>query len=286
MTMPVTPCGNNDGFGGGWGEGGWFWIILIVLLFGGWGYGGYGGFGGARATESTSVYEGYVLNNDMSILNRAIADQTLLVDRKFEGVTNGLCDGFYTTAQQINGVTQSIADSNYAIQNAITQTQINAMQNQNALQTQIAGCCCDNKALLADVQYNMATQNCATNNAINTNFGNLRYEMAAQDCQIRQTVNDVGRNLVDVQNGNTQAILAAIQSIKDDAKDEKIATLTAKLSDARLIANNNAQTAVFTTAINDAVERLTPKPPVAAFQVPAPWQYSGCNCGYNNGCGC
>lgn len=130
----------------------------------------------------------------------------------------------------------------------------------------MASCCCDQR-------YETATK-----------FADLNYNIATQDCATRQTVNDVGRNLADVQNANTQAILAAIQSIKDDAKDEKILSLQNQVSDMKLIANNNAQTTIFTNAINDAVQRLQPPMPIPAFQVNNPWQYSGCGC--NTGCGC
>lgn len=126
FTMPVQPAYNGGGFGDGYGGGWFFWIIIILVLFGGWGY-GYGGGAGFGGRETTSVYEGYVLNNDMSVLNKAVTDAYSMTERKLDGISNGLCDGFYTQAQLINGVTQSIADSNYAIQNGMTQNRIAAM---------------------------------------------------------------------------------------------------------------------------------------------------------------
>ena len=49
MVMPVTPMygGGNGGFGGFGGD--WGWIILLLLLAGGWGNGF--GFGGNRGGE-------------------------------------------------------------------------------------------------------------------------------------------------------------------------------------------------------------------------------------------
>ena len=42
MVMPVTPMGNNGGFGGFCGD--WGWIILLLLVCGnGFGFGGFGG---------------------------------------------------------------------------------------------------------------------------------------------------------------------------------------------------------------------------------------------------
>ena len=51
-TMLVSPT--NSGFGGNGGFGGdWGWIILLLLLAGGggWGMGGFGGFGGSMGYD-------------------------------------------------------------------------------------------------------------------------------------------------------------------------------------------------------------------------------------------
>lgn len=292
FTMPVVPqCyGNNGGlFGGDGYGGGWFWII-IILLFAGYGWGNGNGWGNG----SGSVMDSYVLNSDFSTLSRQIdsgfsntngliinsADQ---LQRQVTSVADGICSLGYDQLGQMNNINNTVTSTGQNILNAINNSSINAMQDTNALTAQLTSCCCDNRAATKDLQYALATQSCATDNLISTSFGNLRYDMAAQDCAIKQTVNDVGRNLADVQNANTQAVLAAIQSIKDDAKDEKIASLQSQLSDARLIANNNAQTAIFTDAINDAVSKLTPPTPIPAFSVNPPFVYSGCGC---SSCGC
>lgn len=278
VTMNVAPTGTTGSgglCGGNWGEGGWFWLIIILILFGGWGYGNGGFGGGAKTTESTSVFEGYTLNNDMSILNKAITDQTLLVDRKFEGVTNGLCDGFYTTSQQINNVTQSIADSNYAIQNAITTSRIAGMQDSFGLQsaingvnvnnntntqaitaqltglgTQLQQCCCDAK-------YQSATQ-----------FADLNYRMAEQNCQTRQAIADSTAAVTANQDANTRAIL-------DFLTQDKISALTAENASLKAAANNAAQT-------YEIVSQLRTPTPIPSYSVPNPY----CNCNCNIGCGC
>ena len=74
-----------NGTNGAFGDGAW-WIIIIIILFGGWGRNnGFGGNGGG-----TSVYEGYVLNNDFSQLSKQISDTYNMTDRKLDGISNGL----------------------------------------------------------------------------------------------------------------------------------------------------------------------------------------------------
>lgn len=258
LTMPVVPAGGN-GFGSGFGgDGAWFiWIILIIAIFGGWGYGnGFGGFGGG-SRESTSVYEGYVLNNDMSMLNKAITDQGIVMDRKFEGISNGLCDGFYTQAQLINGLDKSIANGVYSLQNGLTQVQIADMQNTNAINagitglgTQMASCCCDQKYLMSQ------------------NFADLNYRMAEQSCQTRQAIADSTSTIVANQDANTRSIL-------DFLTQDKIASLTSENAALKAAANNAAQTF-------EIVSQLKAPQAVPAYVVPNPY----CNCNCNSGCGC
>lgn len=285
FTMPVVPAGASGyggGFGSGWGDGGFFWILIILILVGGWGWGGYGngGFGGG---QSTSVYEGYVLGNDMSILNKAVTDSYSMTERKLDGINNGLCSGFYENAQLISGVKSAIADSNYAIQNAITQDTIANMQNANALATQMASCCCDTKQLIGDVKYTIGSTGADISRGIERGFSDTNYNMATLSngiqtsiangfCQSNFNAQTNTRDIVDSQNAGTQAILARIDAMEASRKDEKIAELTAQLNRADLAASQAAQNAYL-------INELKPCPS-PAYVVPNPY----CNC--NSGCGC
>lgn len=255
VTMNVAPTGSNGSFGG-FGDNGAWWLIILIVLFGGWGYGGYanGGFGGG-ARETTSVYEGYVLNNDMSQLNKAITDQYQMTERKLDNVTAGLCDGFYAQAQLVNGLDKSIASGVYAIQDAVQANTVAGMQNTNAitagitgLGTQLASCCCD-------IRYENASK-----------FADLNYRMAEQNCQTRQAIYDSTAAITANQDANTRSIL-------DFLTQDKIASLTSENAALKAAANNAAQT-------YDIVNQLRQPTPVPAYVVPSPF----CNC--NTGCGC
>lgn len=258
FTMPVVPqtASNGGGFGSGWGDGGWFWIIIVILLFGGYGWGyGNGGFGGG-ARETTSVYEGYVLNNDMSQLAKSISDSYQMTERKLDGINNGLCSGFYENAQLINGLDKSIASGVYTIQDAIQANTVAGMQNTNSitagitgLGTQLASCCCDQKYLMSQ------------------NFADLNYRLAEQSCQTRQAIADSTATITANQDANTRSIL-------DFLTQDKIASLTSENAALKAAANNAAQT-------YDIVNQLKPPTPQPCYVVPSPY----CNCN-NGGCGC
>ena len=84
--VPVMEVGNSGGgFSNGFGNNGdWAWIIILFLIFGnGRGFGN--GFGGG----GSGVGENYILATDFAT-----------IERKLDGVNNGLCDGFY--AQNTN----------------------------------------------------------------------------------------------------------------------------------------------------------------------------------------
>ncbi len=105
--------GNRDGNGDGmWGGNGAWWIVLFLIF--GWGRNGFG-FGGG----SGSATDGYILTSDFAN-----------IERKIDSVNTGMCDGFYTQAQLINGVNTNILTQGNA-------NNVAMMQGFNGLQTGI-----------------------------------------------------------------------------------------------------------------------------------------------------
>lgn len=248
FTMPVTPAYGNGG--DGFGDGNGWWIILFVLffVFGGWGNGGWGGNG-----SNSSYYTD-------SAIQRGFDNQAVI--SKLDGISNGLCDGFYAVNNGMltgfNGINTNIMQTGFGIQQAINADTIANMQNTNALQAQIASCCCDTREAIQGVNYNMAQNTCALQNTMNNNT----------------------RDIIDSQNAGTRAIL-------DYLCQEKISALQAENNDLRRAASQDRQSALLTTAMSaqaqqiiDAV-RPTPVPSYPASNL---YGYAGCGC--NTGCGC
>lgn len=259
IQMPVVPAGTNNGsmFGG---SDSWFAFIIIIAILFGWGNGGYGyGNGG----QSTSVYEGYVLNNDFSVLSNQMSQGFASQERKLDSITNGLCDGFYTTAQQINGVNTNI------------------MQGNNAIQTQLADCCCKTQTAIGDVKYAIGSTGADISRGIERGFADTNYNLATQSNMIDRSIADGfckssfaaqtnTRDIVDSANANTRAILDKLCQMENNAKDDKIAELTARNADLRLAASQAAQN-------NYLVDKLGYKMPIPSYTVPNP--FCNCQCG-------
>ena len=155
------------------------------------------------------------------------------------GIQQGLCDGFY--AQN----TTMLQGFN-GMQRDLCQgfAAVNAGMNENRFAQQ--QCCCET----------------------NRNIDAVRYENAQNTCAI--TTNATG---------NTQKILDKLCQMEANAKDQRIADLTASLQAANGQISQLSQTA---NIINAVIPR-----PVPAYSVQSPYVGTGyaygCGCG---GCGC
>ena len=248
MTMPVAPAntGNSNGFG--WGGDGAWWIVLFLIYaaFGGWGNGfGFGGGG-------NGVMDGYVLTSDFAN-----------VERKIDSVNQGLCDGFYQQAQLANGTNMAMANGFAQAELSRSNQQAALMQQLTAMQMQNQECCCENRAAIAQVRYDMATQACDT----------------------RNTVQNTTRDIIDAMNCGFRSIDQRLTAQEIAAKDAKIAEQNQRLFAADLAASQSAQTLDMRNYVSAQFAYYNPRP-VPSFSVPAPYQYTGCGCGCKQGCGC
>ena len=153
--------GTRDG-GFGWGEGGWWIILLFLFAFGG-GWGGFGGFGTGGVGATTSVAYDF----DISDLKSGISSNGASIANGFYALNTGLLNGFADVTSAVNtGISNIRADicaqelaglqNTTSVLQAVNADTIANMQNTfglttqlNSMQAQQAQCCCDVKQLIA-----------------------------------------------------------------------------------------------------------------------------------------
>lgn len=245
-SVPLVANIDGNGNNSGWGaEGSWLWFIIVIFAIFGWG--GFGnGFGGNGMNGGVG-----------SEIQRGFDNQAVV--SKLDGITNGLCDGFYAVQTGMNGINTNILQTGFGIQQAINADTVANMQNTNALQAQLSNCCCETREAIQSVNYNMAQNTCALQNTMNSNT----------------------RDIIDSQNAGTRAIL-------DYLCNEKISSLQAENSDLRRAASQDRQSALLTTQMaaqtQQIINAVNPSA-IPAYVVPNPNAYAyGCGC--NTGCNC
>ena len=217
-TSEMTPadiractCG-NDGYGNGngmFGNDGAWWLIVLLLFgygrngFGGGFGGGYGGGGG--------VGENYVLATDFAT-----------IERKLDGINNGICDATFQLTNTLN--------SNFRnVDNAICTLGYQALQNTSAIQSQLAGCCCDIQGAIKDVAYGNAMNTNQLDRRISDcccdiekmNMQN-RFDAQAYNCNTLQAIDKLGDRIIDYMSNEK------IQALRDDNMALRLAASQAK----------------------------------------------------------
>lgn len=251
--------GNQNNKGSfGFGDDGWWIILLFLFGFGGWG----GGFGGGRAGGATTREE-IAYGFDMNGLENGV-----------RGIQQGLCDGFYAMntgmlggfsnvqsalCQGFSGVNSAITTAGYDTLGAINANTVAGMQNTNAITGQLATMSAENAACC-----------CATQRAIEKGFSDVNYNLASQSCETRRAIADSTRDILESNN-------AGVRSILDFLTQDKIATLTAENQSLKFAASQQAQN-------NYLVSQLKDPCPIPAYVVPSPYATYGLS--FNYGCGC
>lgn len=281
-TMLVSPTGysgggNNSGIGN---NGDWGWIILLLLLIGGngWGNGFGGGFGGNDLypwmNQSNQINGGFrdqMINDNVTEIRSGVNNIQTQLCNGFNDVQMGLANGFAGVEQGANARQIANMQQAFAAQTAVT-------QGMNDIGMSLQNCCCENRAGLADLKYTVATENCADRTAAYQNT----------------------RDIIDSQTRGTQAILDKLCQLELDgvkaqvnAKDDRIADLQRQLSEANLSASQTAQNAFISQGFANEVDALynrlsncpVPSTPVYG-RTPiftCNQQANPCGCGCGNG---
>lgn len=211
----------NGGFGGGFGNGSWIWVLFLFALFGGnWGgFGGWGnnGFGGNGA--------GFLSNQINEDTGRQLVMQAINGNRdaiaQLSTTLHCSIGDIQTALTSIQGkicdVANQVGMSSLQVINAID-------RGDSALASQLASCCCDLKTAILESNYLTERGFCNTNQILTRGFSDLGYAFKDQTCELEKTGS-----------ANTAAIIAKLDAIEDSRKDRElaekdrmIATLTAR----------------------------------------------------------
>ena len=228
-TMLVQPSGGGGGFGG-FGDGNGWWILLLFILMGGWGNGFGGGFGGVDG-----LYPWMNQNNQISsgFQNQMLNDSITGIQNSLNGISTQLCNNQMADLER-----------SFAAQTANT-------AGITGLQGQLANCCCENRASIADLKYTVATEACADRSAIASAL----------------------RDVIDATQNQTQTILDRMCQQEIDALKSQNLALQNQVNMQALAASQTAQTAQLiadnTAQTQYIVNRVAPYP-VPAYTVANP----------------
>lgn len=177
------------------------------------------------------------------------------------GVGSEVQRGFDHSAvvTKLDGITQGICDSTYAVTNAMTNgfnnTNMGMMQGFNGvergfynLSAQLSDCCC------------------GTQRAID----GVRYDMAAQACDTRNTIQSTTRDIIDNQNSGVNAIMGKLAQMEYNGLNDKYQAALAENQALRFQASQTAQNGYIDAIGNNIVARLRQPTPVPAYMVPNP----------------
>lgn len=243
---------NNRGVG--YGEGGWFMWIIILLIFG---WGGFGGNGwGGRGNAQGFFDLGNLVNNDAGreLIMSAIQGNGTAISQL---ATTLNCD-VNALQSTLNTIQQSLCQLGNHV-GLTGQQVINSIQSGDAaLARQLSECCCENR--LAICQQTNAIQS-----SINTvatgqerGFSAVAYETQRQTCDITKAIADSTAQILAGQKAaEFREIQREVQALRDERTQYQMSALLQQQS-------------------QNLINTIRPCP-TPAFLTCNPW---GCNGGY------
>ena len=244
---PVFPYGMNGAYGNnGFGDGSWLWLIIILALFNGNGFGGFGGgFSGGLANEYAWLSNGQKeimqntndgfntlqLANQLTGINSGVQNLSTQLCNCCADVNSNLCNGFAGVNATVNAGFANAESSANARQMANMQqafnNQLSTIQGFNGVNSALCDASAENRLGQANLTATILSENCAD----------------------RQALSEGVRDIITNQTANTQRIIDEIFRDRLDEKDDKIADLNRQLQMADLRASQIAQTQAITSNI-------------------------------------
>lgn len=230
--------GGNGGWNNGWGGDGWWVLIILFALFGGWGRGGAFGNNGGCGCDGACATVGDV--------ERGFNNQS--TQQRFNGIDQGLCQLGYDNLAQVNGLQNTVMQGNFALQQAINNASVASMQDTNSISRQIADCCCETREAIQGVNYNLAQ-----------NFANQGFQLQQCCCDLKQSIAD-----------NTRVITDQLNQFRMEDKNDTIAELRSQVQALNLAQSQANQN-------NYLIGQLRPSP-IPAYTVANPYAGFGYGC--------
>lgn len=215
----------NEGKRGGLMDGDGIWTILLFAMIFGYGGGGFG-FGG-RDPGAVPATQADV---------RAAVDQQTLIG-KLDRQTYGLADSTYA-------LNNAITNGFHGVDNAVCTLGYQTQQGFNTLGAQMASCCCETQRL------------------VERGFCDIGYGMATNTA-----------NIIQASHCDTDRVLAKLNDMEAARQAEKIEALRLENQTLRFAASQQAQNAYL-------IDQLRPCP-IPAYPACSPFAAA-----YNGGCGC
>lgn len=217
--------GGGNGNGGFFGNNGGFQdiiaLIVIAAIFGNGNF-GFGGNNNQGANEGREMIMQTLNRNGVDIASLAQAVNTS---------SDQILAGINSVSQAICGLGNQIGQNTNSILTAI-------MQGNNALTSQICNCCCDMKQLVTTQGYESQLAMCnQTNTLVNT-------------------ANQNTLSLRDSATANTQAIIAKLDAMQNQALQDKIASLTAEKATLTAEISQRNQNATILNAVGQQIAPL------------------------------
>ena len=215
----------GNGNGGFFGNNGGFQdiiaLIVIAAIFGNGNF-GFGGNNNQGANEGREMI--------MQTLNRNGVDIAALA-QAVNTSSDQILAGINSVSQAICGRGNQMGQNTNSILTAI-------MQDNNALTSQICSCCCDMKQLVTTQGYENQLAMCNQTNTL---------------------VNTANQNTLSLRDGataNTNAILAKLDAIQNQALQDKIASLTAEKATLTAEISQRNQNATILSAVGQQIAPL------------------------------
>lgn len=215
----------GNGNGGFFGNNGGFQdiiaLIVIAAIFGNGNF-GFGGNNNQGANEGREMI--------MQTLNRNGVDIAALA-QAVNTSSDQILAGINSVSQAICGLGNQMGQNTNSIITAI-------MQGNNALTSQICSCCCDMKQLVTTQGYESKLALCDQTNTL---------------------VNVANQNALSLRDGataNTQAIIAKLDAMQNQALQDKIASLTAEKATLTAEISQRNQNATILNAVGQQIAPL------------------------------